>query len=504
MLGVRLYVVRCLDRAMNGRKTRVSPGYGYDLIAQEEHLLNTMSKLAFARHLNKRDGTKSVKGWEKAIYSYLKTNTREATKKGEPELSIPETRFYATDAYYYNKEEDTYFTFLRAADQVIKVAGETHRSMKEDYSSVATDALTINEMCRKYSFPRSWMEEYRKRHGWTHDMLPFTSEEILNGDEDVLSDELVAKKTQAVYEKFENKRWKAIEKDAMKFRVLEETLLKEFRELIPAAPAAPQRLSEPQEARNPYALVISATDFHWGKYGWVDEVGETYNFETARARLLERTEELIDKLPYSPEKVILGTGSDWFHVDNDLGQTTKGTPQDMCGSPAEILKTGCELAVEHIELLRQIAPVEIYNMAGNHDRMSALALIMYLDAYYRNCEDVTITISPHPRQYMTYGTTLIGLTHGDGGMQKLPSLMAVEAKKMWGNTNQHIWFHGHLHHQTIKETAGVMVIQMPSLAGHDRYHARAGYTMSKAGLAAYVIDKEKGLISSLFAPVVGH
>jgi hypothetical protein len=45
---------------------------------------------------------------------------------------------------------------------------------------------------------------------------------------------------------------------------------------------------------------------------------------------------------------------------------------------------------------------------------------------------------------------------------------------------------------------------MPSLAGHDRYHARQGYTMSKAGLAAYMIDKQKGLICSLFAPVEGH
>jgi len=484
---------------MNERTKRASPGDGYDIIEQHIHLLENHSKLEVARIINQAHPERSVKSWEMKIYRFQKGV---AQKNGFVGERVKE-RTYSTDNLYYDKDTDTYFTFLRSADQMLKVSGDTHRNMKEDYSAVATNALTINEMSRKYSMPRTWLEEYRKKHGWTHDMLPFTDEEIEESDVDVLADMLVAKKSQQVYETFEKKRWNAIEKDALKWRMVEETLLKDFYEMIPEAPQKANSLKiAPQ--KDPYALVISATDFHWGKYGWVDEVGERYDFDTARSRLMERTQELITRLPYNPEKIILGTGSDWFHVDNDLGTTTKGTPQDMCGTPAEILKTGCELAVEHIELLRQIAPVEVYNMAGNHDRMSALALIMYLSAYYRNTPDVSITISPHARQYMTYGTTLIGLTHGDGGMQKLPALMANEAKREWGMTDYHLWFHGHLHHQTVKENAGTLIIQMPSLAGHDRYHARQGYTMSKAGLAAYMIDKQKGLICSLFAPVEGH
>ncbi len=36
----------------------------------------------------------------------------------------------------------------------------------------------------------------------------------------------------------------------------------------------------------------------------------------------------------------------------------------------------------------------------------------------------------------------------------------------------------------------------------DRYHSRNGFSMSRAGLSAYMIDKEAGLIGSLFAPVI--
>ena len=46
-----------------------------------------------------------------------------------------------------------------------------------------------------------------------------------------------------------------------------------------------------------------------------------------------------------------------------------------------------------------------------------------------------------------------------------------------------------------------MIIQMPSLSGEDRWHSLNGYVTNSAGLAAYIIDKEEGLVSSLFAPV---
>ena len=189
-------------------------------------------------------------------------------------------------------------------------------------------------------------------------------------------------------------------------------------------------------------------------------------------------------------------------IDNDAGMTTRGTPQDMCATPAEILITGCKLAREHIDMLRQVAPVEIVMMAGNHDRHSSLALMMYLSAAYENVRDVEIVITPNNRRYIEYGNTLLGFTHGDGlGKTALGPLMAVEAREQWGNTEHKVWFHGHLHHQRMHEKDGCLIIQMPSLAGHDRYHARSGYTTSKAGLAAYLIDDKEGYIGSLFAPV---
>ena len=458
------------------------------------------SAAAFARELNSIYPDRSLSSWNTAIWRYKKFYSIE----DRPEQPVEEggEDYVFEQAYFYSPEKDCYITFLRTAGQNIMVPGDTHREMKEAYSNMVGDAASMNQIARRFNIPRNWFDEYKRIHGWTHDMDPFTDEEVLERDPEELVNDMLLRNRRILHQKFENQKWASIEKDAAKYRELEYILLDDFRKMV-----AQQKQAQPtrliiNESKAPYALVVSATDFHWGKYGWEDETGEGYSFEEAKLRLLEKTEELIMRLPGRPEKIILATGSDWFHIDNDLGQTTKGTQQDMAGSPAQILMSGCELAKEHIELLRQVAPVEVFFMAGNHDRHSTLALMMYLSASFENTEDVTVEVCPKIRQYTQYGNTIVGFTHGDTkALKNLHEIMAVECRELWGQTEHRVWFHGHFHHRKSEERSGSIIIQLPSLAGEDRYHHRHGYVGNQAGLAAHFIDYEKGLIGSLFAPV---
>lgn len=399
------------------------------------------------------------------------------------------------NSYEYDETTDTYTTHLTGVP-VVKT-GEEHRSMMLDWSS----GMSTSEFCVKHNIPEMRARQYRQVHKMTRHSVPVTDEQLFEADEqDGLVEEILSSRRQTLMTEIAKKKHKQLVKDSNNWQILKYDYLAHMVSLQKAPKSVP-KLSL-KKAKNPYALVVCPTDFHWGKYGWVDEVGESYNFEEARKRLMEKTETLVSRISTKPEKIFVGAGSDWFHVDNDAGLTTRGTPQDMCATPAEILITGCKLAREHIDMLRQVAPVEIVMMAGNHDRHSSLALMMYLSAAYENVKDVEIVITPNNRRYIEYGNTILGFTHGDGlGKTALGPLMAVEAREMWGNTEHKIWFHGHLHHQRMHEKDGCLIIQMPSLAGHDRYHARSGYTTSKAGLAAYLIDDKEGYIGSLFAPV---
>jgi predicted phosphodiesterase len=471
----------------------------------------------YSRLLFERTGKRSAKAWEAAMRRYMKRNGMKTNGAGSNQHftndnsaskstisdEIEDEEHWVDDAeYYYDQATDCYYTYLRTASQNVKVPGPTHRAIKEAYSNMVGKGSTINQIARDFNFPRHWFDEYRRKHGWTHDMDPFTNEEMLENDPEELVDDLILRRRRVLHKRYTQKQWDEIKKDANHWVNFDETVLKAFKEhLKNLKPTKIPTLKMTEKAQD-YALVISPTDFHWGKGGWVDEVGEHFDLPEAETRLFEKTSELIDRLPGRPEKIFCATGSDWFHVDNHQGATTKGTPQDMSGSPAQILITGCELARRHIDLLRQVAPVEVLFMRGNHDKHSSLTLMLYLSAVYENVDDVEVRIDPKVRHYASYGKTLLGFTHGDGVRHgTLPSIMAAEEAKMWGNSDFRVWFTGHRHHQHLKEERGCTVYTLPSLAGKDRWHYQAGY-ISQPGLAAHLIDKEIGVIGSLFAPVL--
>ena len=472
---------------------------GNELIKKfsEERSFTNISE--FARFLHKVEPRRTVDGWRTKIYRYAGEEGLDLVSMWRNMPLQEDTSAYQT--VYFDEHTDTYISVAPDTKMLVVINGDTHRNMRKSYSEDGKN-LSLDQMSRSFGMPTSFIAHYMRLNGWTHSMDIYTDEEVAQKTIEEMVAETVASKRHRVLEKASKSYWRSIEKDAEKYKLLQETLLKEFKELITdkAKKVKPIKMTKP---KRDYAVVVSPTDLHYGKHGWVDEVGEEYDLEIARNRLLLGTQDLIHRLPDRPEKIILATGSDWFHVDNEHGSTTKGTPQDMAASPARILMDGCKLAREHIDMLRSVSPVEVVFMRGNHDRHSALALMLYLDAVYEDCKDVTVVADPRLRQYMTYGNNLIGFTHGDGVRgNDLPSLMATEQRKEWGNTESHLWFHGHLHHEKMTEKSGVSIFQLPSLAGHDRWHYRKGYTQARAGIKAHIIDKDLGVIGNLFSPVV--
>ena len=313
------------------------PPFDYALIEEYANERPT-SRLGFAKFLHSIDDTRSVKGWEMAIMRWENMPLNPITEEAEER-----------EDYTYDSALDIYHTYLHVAQETISLEGDIHRGMLDAYSDKIGKALTKAEICLRYEFPQSWFGEYARKHGWTHTSIPFTDEIINNTSTEELTEKLLQKKKATIIKDAEKAEMLQIKKDAQSFRHFKTSILDDLLKLVSAAPAKTPKLKL-KSSRRQYALVISPTDFHWGKYGWVDEVGETYNFDTARERLFSKTEELAARIPGQPEKIILAAGSDWFHIDNDNNTTTRGTPQDSCASPAEILMTGCRLAREHIAL----------------------------------------------------------------------------------------------------------------------------------------------------------
>ena len=168
---------------------------------------------------------------------------------------------------------------------------------------------------------------------------------------------------------------------------------------------------------------------------------------------------------------------------------------------ADILSTGCELMSTYIDMLRQVAPVEMVLMAGNHDQLLSVSLHLYLQAWYRTCEDVTTINSAKSRQYITYQNNLICFHHGDGvnKTSDLARLAAIEAPQAWGSCDHRMVFTGHLHYEKIEEDRGFVRYQLPSLSGEDKWHAKSGYIGNRKIVAAVLIDHEDGILASIYA-----
>lgn len=483
---------------MGTNRTRSYTTGGYDIIEKYAAEGEYASESEFARFLHETHPERSVNAWRNAIIRWRKRDPDNTITTGGIEAMAGNQMAKA----YYDQAEDVYITCV-GDNNMIKVAGDTHRAMKKAYSQDGEN-LNMRSLSREYDISLKFIQQYIKIHGWTHGMDIFTDEDIIKRDAEELIEELVESKRNEVVAKGEAKYWRELQKDAARMRHFDKTVLSELKTLVSSEhlpPKTPERLE--MDEVSPYSVVISPTDLHFGSGAWIDETGTHYNLQEARNRLLGRTNNLISRLPGRPEKIFVATGSDWFHVDNEMGSTTKGTLQDLSASPTQIFLDGCSLAREHIEQLRGVSDIEVVFMRGNHDRHMALALMMYLSAVYEEIEDVTIVVNPSLRQYIKWGNNLLGFTHGDGVKGKdLPLLMASEESKLWGDCDNRVWFHGHLHHQQVIEKGGTTVIQLPSLSGTDRYHYSKGYTMNKAGICAHLLDKEMGLIGNLFAPVI--
>ena len=346
------------------------------------------------------------------------------------------------------------------------------------------------------------MVKYLRAHEITHDREPFSKEEIIARTEDDLAEEALQIRRSSLFRRLESDKWKEIQKDAGAWRTFEDTVLSELRQ-IRRQPTKVRQVNLPK-SNNSYCAVIGMSDFHHGKYSDPLENGEAYSKAIARDRLFRATEEAMASLSSfgRPDKFYIPVGSDFLHVDNDINTTTRGTPQDSDGTPAEMLASGCELMEDWINTVRQVAPVELVLMSGNHDRLTGLAILLYLDALYRDADDVHVNRARTPRVYHKYGANLIGFAHGDGvsKTKDLAGHMAREASSYWGSCSSKTVYTGHLHFEKTETDVefGVTRRQLPSLSGPDRWHARSGYVGAPKALPIYLHKKSGGIFAVVY------
>ena len=427
----------------------------------------------------------------------------EALDESEESEAVPNEHWQEHDRkYWYDETRDLYVVHLASRKHPIAIKGEIWAAIKDAYSNWSGSPASINEIARKFGMSRRTVQELLRCMGNTHDSSPWTDEELHKEKESILVEDLLRRKEERILIKAERDNWDRIKADAIKWQLFNRNVLSKLEATMQQPYQVPKLRIAKSDRR--FVAVVSPTDFHHGKYSDDFEVGEQDNRQLQRQRLLNSADRVLSDVARhgKPERILVGLGSDWFNIDNDLGSTTSGTPQDCDGNPSEILATGCQLMVEYLDCLRQVAPVTAVLMSGNHDRILGVALMMYLAAWYRDAPDVQIKQnSASPRAYLEYGQNLLCFNHGDlvTKTTDLARLAAVDKPREWGRCAHKMVFTGHLHGLKLEEDRGFTRMQLPSLSGKDRWHDRHGYVGNRKQLAAVLVDHQDGLFGTLYA-----
>src|SRR5205823_4536537 len=132
--------------------------------------------------------------------------------------------------------------------------------------------------------------------------------------------------------------------------------------------------------------------------------------------------------------------------DTPEGTTTAGTRQDhdLRWQQTFLMMKGT--VIEAIHRCREIAPVHVYSVPGNHDYHKTFFFGDTLASYFHNTAGVKVHNSPFPRKYHLFGCVLIGMTHGDQESPgDLPMTMALEVPELWAKAKHREFHSGHLH-----------------------------------------------------------
>jgi hypothetical protein len=282
-----------------------------------------------------------------------------------------------------------------------------------------------------------------------------------------------------------------------------ETLLEQ---LATGGPRVPKLHRQAKRVKHRRELEYSPMDPHLGMKAYTPAADLTWSIEETEEMSLAMTDDILEASSlYAPfERILVVLGNDYMHADNVFHTTTAGTGQPEAESWHHVYVRAELLGIAMIDRLKQVAPVKVIVVPGNHDRQSAFTLGRVWQAYYHNDRNVEVDCSASPYKFHHYGVNLLGFEHGHSvNANRLAALMANETRlKGWSEARYCEWHLGDQHRKgsgkpSTFEEQGVSVEYLPGLTPPNEWHRLKGFNWQKRAGMAFVWDHDRGPIARL-------
>lgn len=257
---------------------------------------------------------------------------------------------------------------------------------------------------------------------------------------------------------------------------------------------------------DPTLFELAIHDPHIGMLAWGQEVGRPYDSSIAVKDYGDAVEHLLQyALMYPTDRILYVVGHDFLHVDSYApamkgssrgGATAGGTVQDVDSRLAKMFTTARRAVVHGIDIARQVAPVDVIVVPGNHDPQQMYRMAEVLHAWYRNDPEVDVQYGPDKRRWYHYGKNGFLLTHGEEYKRKrdnLAMIFATEAPAHILTEADHWEVHTGHHHiamggkylptSDLTESRSIRVRALPGITPEDAWHHESGYKHQRAATA---------------------
>lgn len=263
----------------------------------------------------------------------------------------------------------------------------------------------------------------------------------------------------------------------------------------------PKSKKPTKEKSSGLMLEVNIPDLHMGKLAWgLETGGPNYDVKISEATFNRALETLISRTAgYAFDEVLFVIGNDLLNSDDIEGRTTSGTYVSSDARYHKTFAAARTMIIRAVARLKQIAPVKVIPVYGNHDRLSSWHLADSIEMFYSGDDTVTVDNRPRTRKYHSFGKVLLMFTHGDKGKRTdYPLTMATEEPELFGKSLYRECHTGHTHMTKLDEQHGVRVRVLPALCPADDWHSQNFFVGNQRSAEAYVWDKEEGLLSIVF------
>ena len=245
-------------------------------------------------------------------------------------------------------------------------------------------------------------------------------------------------------------------------------------------------------------LVLPIADLHYNLLATSFVAGNDYNKEVAKKNfftIIDQTRKRVTDKKIT--QILLVLGNDMMNANGIAGTTFKGTQQDNEGHFFEAFLELSNILVEGIQMLTEVAPVQIVFVPSNHDKESSWHLNLVLSVYFRENENVKTDISPLPRKYVRFGSTMFMFTH-DAKITEIPRMFLDETSEE--GVQYYDAMLAHLHSESVVQSGNVTIRRLPTTSGNSAWTTEQGYNARKAH-QSFIYNSELNLTDILYVTV---